>query len=180
MTFYDRIKHGVDLTKFKADQAMRVRQVQGEIEELRREITVIREQIASATLQLHQEGVIANPELEEFCVKIDQVSEQIEAKDNLIAAIRIEEPPRIAQPTNQYTPVTPCPHCNFNVPVGAVFCTNCGNAIPSPAVPDPISSPAAARLCINCGSELDAGGSFCTQCGHNNSQDDAVSEEEDQ
>jgi len=168
MSLVDRFKHGVDLTKFKADQALRIRDVEGEIGALRREISTVREQIASTALKLHKETPISNPELEELCLQVDQLFEQIASKENVISAIRIEEPPQIAEQAPQDYPGSPCPNCSFKVPLGTKFCTNCGQSMPELK---PVSEPAPqsnTQACANCGVELDTAGAFCTQCGHNN------------
>ena len=168
MSLVDRFKHGVDLTKFKADQALRIRDVEGEISGLRRDISAVRERIATTALNLHQEGPVANSELEELCLQVDQLLEQIGAKENLIASIRIEEPPQIPEQATQDYPGYPCPNCSFKVPVGAKFCTNCGQSIPEPSPPSEAAPQSTARVCANCSSPLDTAGAFCTQCGHNN------------
>jgi len=170
MSLVNRFKHGVDLTKFKADQALRIRDIEGEINNLRRDISGIREQIASRALKLHQEGAIANEELEALCLQIDQVLEQIGSKENLIESIRIEQPPQIPATMPQDYPGSPCPNCSFKVPVGAKFCTNCGHVMPEPEIESESASQPSAKVCANCGATLDAAGAFCTQCGHNNSQ----------
>ena len=159
----------MDLTKFKADQALRIREVEGEISGVRRDIAGVREQIASTALKLHQESPIANQELEELCLQVDQLLEQIGTKENLIESIRIEEPPQIPEQAPQDYPGYPCPNCSFKVPLGAKFCTNCGQSMPESSPSSEATSQSIARICSNCGSQLDSGGSFCTQCGHNNS-----------
>ena len=168
MSLVDRFKHGVDLTKFKADQALRIRDVEGEVSALRREISTVREQIASTALKLHQEDPIANPELEELCLQVDQLLDQIGSKENGIEAIRFEESPQIPEQTPQEYPGSPCPNCSFNVPLEAKFCTNCGQAMPEPNTEGVPAPQANTKACANCGAELDTAGAFCTQCGHNN------------
>jgi DNA-directed RNA polymerase subunit RPC12/RpoP len=168
MSLVNRFKHGVDLTKFKADQALRIREVEGEISTLRREITTIRERIAYTALKMHKESPLANSELEVLCVQIDQLEEQITTKGNVIEAIRIEEPPQIPVEATQDYPGYPCPNCNFKVPMGSKFCTNCGQAISQPSPTSEAQTETTVRVCSNCGYQLDTAGTFCTQCGHNN------------
>ncbi|MCJ7658643.1 MAG: zinc ribbon domain-containing protein [Anaerolineales bacterium] len=170
MSLVDRFKHGVDLTKFKADQALRIREVEGEISNVKREIAGVREQIASTALKLHKEAPISNPELEELCLQVDQLFEQIGSKENVIEAIRIEQPPQIPEQASQDYPGYPCPNCSFKVPVGAKFCTNCGQSMPEPSPTSEATSHSTARVCSNCGAHLDTAGAFCTQCGHNNAE----------
>ena len=164
MGLFNRFKHGVDVTKFKADQLMRVNRVQGEIEGLRRQISEVRLQIAGAALNLHQKGALANPELEELCLKIDDLQRMIGDKEARIAAIRAEEPP--PGPTGYYASLNPCPNCNFEVPPGAAFCTNCGNAMPAPAKPEEPASAGGGITCPNCQTQNPDTARFCTVCGH--------------
>lgn len=179
MTIYDRLKHGVDVTKFKADQAMRIREIQSEIDFVRRDISIVRDQIATATLNLYKEGVTADDKLEELCVKIDQFNEQIKLKNNLIASIRAEPPPRVPQSAYQHPAVNPCPNCRFDVPKGSLFCTNCGNSMPEPPVTTPNSSPGFKVFCTNCGNQLPDRAEFCTNCGHKNPKENVIFEQED-
>jgi hypothetical protein len=179
MTIYDRLKHGVDVTKFKADQAMRIREIQSEIDSVRRDISIARDQIATATLNLHKEGVTADDKLEELCVKIDQFNEQIKLKDNLIASIRAEPPPRVPQSAYQHPAANPCPNCRFDVPIGSLFCTNCGNTMPEPSGTVPNASPGSKVFCTNCGNQLPVGAEFCTHCGQKYSQSNVTSEKEE-
>ena len=128
----------------------------------------VREQIAMAALRLHQESPLANPELEELCLQVDQFNEQIALKANVIEAIRVEEPPQIPEQTAQDYPGYPCPNCSFKVPDGAKFCTNCGQVMPEATLENKLAPEPQARVCSNCGATLDSVGTFCTQCGHNN------------
>lgn len=163
MTIYDRLKHGVDVTKFKADQAMRIREIQSEIDSVRRDISFFRDQIATAALNLYQEGAITDEKLVGLCLKIGELNEQIELKDNLIASIRAELPPQIPQTPSQ--PGIPCPNCHANVQIGSQFCTNCGNEMPEPTVTVPSAAAGAQVFCTNCGNQLAEGTEFCTNCG---------------
>jgi RNA polymerase subunit RPABC4/transcription elongation factor Spt4 len=158
MSIFDKAKQGVDVAKFKADQLLRVNKVQNEIGALRRDITGVREKIAEAVVQLHKQGPLTYPEVEELCLKIDQLETQIAEKDAQIVAIRTEQPPiavvaagAAAAAAGQATAA--CPHCHAPVPVDAAFCPNCGKQIP----PRP--------KCKQCGYVLDAEAMFCPNCG---------------
>jgi membrane protease subunit (stomatin/prohibitin family) len=48
-----------------------------------------------------------------------------------------------------------CPKCGHQNPVGAKFCSNCGEKIEA----------AAGGFCSNCGAQLAPGAKFCAQCG---------------
>ena len=86
MPVFDRLKHGVDVTKWKADQLLRINRVQNEIIDLRREITGVRDKVAAAVIDLHKKSALAHPELEELCLAIDKIEAQIGEKEAQIAA----------------------------------------------------------------------------------------------
>jgi hypothetical protein len=88
MSIFDKAKQGVDVAKFKADQLLRVNKVQNEAGALRREILGVREKIAEAVVQLHKQGPLTYPDVEDLCLKIDQIEAQIAEKDAQVAAIR--------------------------------------------------------------------------------------------
>ncbi len=149
MPILDRFKQGVDSAKFKADQMMRVNRVQGEISNLNREISTLREKIANTALELHQGGRLSLPELDELCVSIDRLNAQTVEKEAQIASIRAETPPQApvaspSAPTPEPAPVTPA----------------------SPVVAQaPVAPPADIHKCPSCGAELATKVTFCPNCG---------------
>ena len=179
MPLFDQLRHGVDVTKFKADQVLRINRIQNEIGDLRREILGAREKISDIVLQLHKQSTLTYPQLEELCFAIDQTELRIAEKDSQIAAIRIETPPQasssptsapVIQPPTLITPSepeNPCPHCQFDAPVGAMFCPSCGQAIPQQLSNQPISVAKIQELgkCADCGFTLPASATFCPECG---------------
>ncbi len=162
MPIFDQLKRGVDKTKFEADRVLRINKVQNEIGAVKREILGVREKIAEAVVQLHQQGPLAYPEVEDLCLKIDQFEAQIAEKETQIAAIRAEQLPiavvaagtaGVAATAFAGQPTAPCPNCRAAVPIDAAFCPNCGHKIP----PRP--------KCTNCGYLLTAEAMFCPNCG---------------
>lgn len=129
MAFINRLKHGMDLTKFKADQLVRINQVQTEINERRDRIGSIHRQLAAAAIDLHRRGALSNPELTELCQAIDGLNRVIAEKESLIAAIRVEPAPQYLEPAAPI-PANPCRSCGSGIPAGAEFCPNCGLSIP--------------------------------------------------
>jgi hypothetical protein len=150
----DRLRHVGDVTKFKADQLLRVNRVQSEISNLRREIQTTRDRIASAALELHRSDSLLPAEIEQLCTAVDRLNAQIMEREALIAAIQAELPPQLAVPPVTYgapaiqpttRPTRACPHCGFGAPVHAAFCPNCGKALPKsaePSAPSPADQPA--------------------------------------
>ncbi len=177
MPLLDQLRHGVDVTKFKADQALRINRVQNEIGGLRRDILGIREKIADAVLQLHKQNALSYSELEEMCASIDQIDLRIAEKEAQINSIRAEVPPQTARPsmptyqpsapTAPGTPRNPCPNCMFDAPIGAAFCPNCGKSIPQQPPDQSIDGTLAGELnkCVACGALLPESATFCPECG---------------
>ncbi len=153
MPILDRFKQGVDSAKFKADQLMRVNRVQGEIGNLNREISTLRDKIASVTLELHKAGRLPLPELEELCVSIDRLNAQIVEKEAQIASIRAEVPPQAPG----VAPAAPAPE-----PAPAASPSPVAAEAPAEA---PVAPAAGVRKCASCGAELSAKVSFCPNCG---------------
>jgi RNA polymerase subunit RPABC4/transcription elongation factor Spt4 len=168
MSIFDKAKQGVDVAKFKADQLLRVNKVQNEIGALRRDILGVREKVAEAVVQLHKQGPLSYPEVEDLCLKIDQLEAQIAEKDAQVAAIRAEQPPvaavaaGVVAATVAGQPTAACPHCRTAVPIDAAFCPNCGQQIP----PRP--------KCAKCGYLLGAEAMFCPNCGQRVEQEKPV------
>ena len=164
MPIFDKIQHGADLAKFKANQLLRINRVQSEISGLRREIQAVREKVINTTLSLHQKGILTPPELEELCLIIDKYKTEIVDKEALIESIRIETLDGQTATAPQSQPANPCPKCNYDIPLGAVFCPNCGLGLaktPSVSVTPGVDT----AKCSSCGGDLPSDSDFCPNCG---------------
>lgn len=176
MPIFDRLKHGVDVTKFKADQLMRINRVQGEIDTLRQNIAQIQKNIYTKAYDLHQAGSLANPELENFCLLIDDIYHKIRDKENDIAIIRTEDVPKYIPPPIVSSVANPCPECGFDIPSTAAFCPNCGHTIRDDSVP--ISETQDGMItCPVCGNNIMDTMPFCPECGHKMSESDLPASE---
>lgn len=146
----DRLRHATEVTKFKADQLLRVNRVQGEIGTIRREVQLTRDRIAGAAIELHRNGQVLPIEIEQLCIAVDRLNAQIMEREGIIVAIQAEPPPQLVAATAsqpmQYgaasvqsatvaRPAQACPHCGFGAPLQATFCPNCGKALPKPSAP---------------------------------------------
>ena len=171
MSILNRLKHGVDITKFKADQILQINRVQGEIDILLQDVAQIQKKIALKSFELHQAGHLANPELEEFCQGIDDKNRQIREKEAMIAAIRAEEAPQYVPP-QVYQAAHPCSDCGFDIPVSAAFCPNCGRTVPTPP-PNPANEAAPFIICRSCGIHVAITAAFCPECGSKITQPDS-------
>ncbi len=163
MTVFNRLKHGVDVTKFKADQLLKINRVRGEIDVLLQDIAQHQKKIALKAIELHQAGVLSNPELDQLCLGIDDINQLIRQKEAQIAAIRAEEAPQYIPPPIGVVQ-NPCSTCGFDVPISASFCPNCGKTVipPQPTTTSEIDSES---ICQNCGNSIHKGVVFCPQCG---------------
>jgi RNA polymerase subunit RPABC4/transcription elongation factor Spt4 len=171
---FDRFKQAANVTKFKAEQLLRVQGVQNEIAGINQQVNGLRDRIAAAVLDLHQKGPLGIPELDEICASVDALQAQIAQKEAQITAIRNEQPPQAGAPAPQASAPPPpavevktCPNCHTSVPASAMFCTSCGyNFQQEPAAPEaaPEDAPAT-QTCPNCHFEAPATSAFCPNCG---------------
>jgi hypothetical protein len=150
MSIFNQFKHGVDITKFKADQLIRINRIQSEIDGVKPKITETKLQIGETAYSLHQRGELADPMLQELCGVIDTINQQIAERERQIASIREEQPPQGPQISQQAGPF--CPTCHNPYSKGAVFCMHCGSPVP--------------KTCPQCGTLITENARFCTTCGH--------------
>jgi hypothetical protein len=183
---FDSLKRAANETKFKADQMLRVQRVQNDIAGVHQQLTVMRDRIGGKALELHQQGALSIPELEELCDGVDALYAQIAQKESQIAAIKAEQFPSAApapqqgfqqqgyppqqqgfQQQPQYAPppqvaMKTCPNCHAAVPGPAMFCTTCGfNFQQAPAA----EAPKATKTCASCQFEVPVQSAFCPNCG---------------
>ncbi len=182
--FKQSLNQTVNSTKFKADQLLKINNIQGEIGGLQREANTVREQIASTVVELHQRGALPVPELEGLCAQVEALLAQVAEKQRQIEAIRAEPMPGQAPAAAPQQPVYPaqpapvpapypnqvasavdtkvCPTCQATVPGVVVFCPNCGFNFP-PAVAE--AAPKTTKTCPSCQYEAPLTSAFCPNCG---------------
>jgi rRNA maturation endonuclease Nob1 len=178
MAFMNRFKHGINVTKFKADQMMRINKIQGEINEIRQQISGAHMEIANTAFGLYKQGHLADADIKRLCIAVEGLMSQIAEHEAMIEAIRAEEAPR--QPVEDWgVPQNPCPYCRFDLPEGAVFCPNCGHSLPETSSMEMPSVQAAASACPNCQAQLPPGVSFCPNCGHPIQRVEGIREQEE-
>lgn len=163
MPILDQLRHGFDVTKWKANQLMRINNVQSEISSMRHETQSLREKIANSVISLHRQNSLSYPDLEDLCTAIDKIEAQIAEKQAQITVIRAETPPQAPQPIAA-GPSNPCPNCRFNIPTGAVFCPNCGRQLPTPSESVNSATPPNTNQCSKCGFNFSTGATFCPNC----------------
>lgn len=166
---FDRIRNAADIARFRADQLVRINRLNGEVQNLNGEKRAVRTKIADVAIRLRRNGVLSRPELDELCDTMDQLEAFIAEKEEQIAGIRAEIPPRIPEegrPSSDSAKAVVCPSCGFAVPIGAAFCPECGLRMPeTPEEQSRASSSEISSKCLNCGFGLPAEAQFCPNCG---------------
>jgi len=145
--------------KWKADQMVRSNRAQQEINNIKREVAVARDQIAGALLDMRQRGEAVPAEIEPVCANVDVLVAQLAEHESMLAAINAEQSPGAA-PAAAAT--KSCPSCHTAVPAAAMFCTSCGyNFVTAPAA----AAQKTTVPCPNCQFEVGGGAAFCPNCG---------------
>lgn len=168
---FDKFKQNVGqaaaVAKWKADQMVRQNKVQGEVNNIKREVAAARDQIAGGVLDMRQRGEQLPPEIEALCANIDGLMAQLAEHEAQLAAINAEQAPGAAPAPAAYAApaaaTKSCPNCHTSVPAAAMFCTTCGYNFAQPPAPAP--APVASVTCPNCHFEVQGGAAFCPNCG---------------
>jgi hypothetical protein len=148
-----------------ADRKRRVNRVKQELQELRAQEAQAINALSAQVLALYEAGTLKQPELISLCNGVDEVREQVQAKEDELEQLQPPPPqPAAAQPQpagQQPEPdaATRCPNCGVAVVAGADFCQNCG----CPLAQQPEAAPA--HFCVRCGAELRPTARFCPKCG---------------
>lgn len=151
MGFLDQISkqitQGVDRAKFEAEKFQKTTRLQGEANELRRQIDTKLGELGQRAYELQRAGQINSASLAELASAIDQMRSSLVGKEEDLkqaqAEVFVEPPPVVetAPPTAQQVPIsyepTPqpaasskiCGVCNFQMPASAMFCPNCGTRV---------------------------------------------------
>ena len=172
MPFQDRIAHAAAVTKWKADQQMRLLKSQNQVRELENQIKSQKAALADAALTLYAQEQLAEDELKQICAAIAALHEQIKEQQNSQEVIKSERAPELQAYSANYPPAQPaqlpteptsglvCPQCNRSL-VGR-FCPEHGVE----GVPKPSEQPAAIStnlVCPKCKRPLVA--RFCPEHG---------------
>ena len=147
------ISQGVDRAKFEAEKFQKTARIQGELNDLKRQIDANRLEFADRAIQLFRAGQIQSASLGELIRAIDALQASITLKEEELKSAQTEvfveqapparppaqdvpissEPPQ-ARPFAPAQPQAPagtkiCPNCQFQMPSSAMFCPNCGTRL---------------------------------------------------
>lgn len=146
MSFQARLSHAAAVTKWKADQQMRVLKCQNQIRDLEGQIKVQKSLLADTALSLYTQQKLTHEELIQICNAISQLHSQIKDQHNLEDMIKQERGPELSSYSASYPPAVSgevaaeatsglvCPQCNR--PLRGRFCPEHGvEGVPAPSQP---------------------------------------------
>jgi len=109
MGFQRRLSHMAAVTKWKADQQMRLMRSQSDVRELEGKLEAQKLALADAILAAHAEGTLDALDLLPLIGAVDELKAQIEVGQAQLEAIKAEEPPEMegAAPAAPAQPAEP-------------------------------------------------------------------------
>lgn len=155
MSFLDQLgktlSHGMDRAKFEAEKFQKTNRIQGELNHLKRQLDDKLIELGQRAYDLQRAGQINAPSVAALSQVIDRLRADVIVQEEALKALQAEvyeeptganppppvpaqsipispaPPAQTAPPPAQAAPGTKtCPACNFNMPMHAVFCPNCG------------------------------------------------------
>lgn len=148
-----------------ADRRRRINRVKQELQDLRAQEAQAINALSAQVLALYEAGTLKQPELISLCKGVDEIREQVQAKEDELEQLQPPPPqPAVSQPQPaeqqpQPDAVTRCPNCGVAVVAGADFCQSCGSPLAQQPAPAPV------HFCVRCGAELRPTARFCPKCG---------------
>lgn len=159
MALKDQIEHAAAVTKWKADQQVRILKIQGQINDMESTIKGRIYALGESTLRLSEQGELQQPSLLELTYQIASIKEQLLGLQQSLTAVKSESGPQRPQAQQAFSGLV-CPECG--VMLRGNFCPEHGVAGVPPATPEqvPVASSAAGYLaCPVCNQPLN--GKFC-------------------
>jgi predicted RNA-binding Zn-ribbon protein involved in translation (DUF1610 family) len=176
MPFQDKIAHAAAVTKWKADQQMRLLKSQSRIAEIESQIRNQKAALADKALTLYAQGQLLEEDLKQICDTIASLHEQIKEQHSLQEAIRSERPPEQQVYTSTYPPTQ---SANLQPEsMSGLVCPQCGRALVGRFCPEhgvegitpsqnsestPVDNSGAQMVCPKCGRPLTV--RFCPEHG---------------
>jgi DNA repair exonuclease SbcCD ATPase subunit len=147
------ISQGVDRAKFEAEKFQKTTKLQGDVNELQRQLNEKMVELGQRAYNLQRAGQINIPSIAQLARDVDKLQAQLVTSEEELKAAQAEifpEPPSYTPtptassaqsvpisveqantPPTQYAPPPSaaqkaCPTCGFQMPGTALFCPNCG------------------------------------------------------
>jgi RNA polymerase subunit RPABC4/transcription elongation factor Spt4 len=158
MALKEQIEHAAAVTKWKADQQMRILKIQGQISDMESTIKGRVYALGESTLRLSEQGELRQASLLELTYQISSLKEQLVGLQQSLTAVKTESGPQRPQPQQSYSGLV-CPECGEMLKGN--FCPVHGVAGVLPAAPEPTTPvPSDGYLaCPVCNQPLN--GKFC-------------------
>lgn len=135
------LSQGLDRARFEAERLQKTLRLQGEINDLKRQIDTRRQELGDRAFDLYKAGQIQSPTLGALVQSLDALRSQITLKEEELKRAQAEEyvepPPQpgsasapsasqAAPPPQPAADTRACPNCQFVMPRNARFCPQCG------------------------------------------------------
>jgi hypothetical protein len=159
MALKEQIEHAAAVTKWKADQQMRILKIQGQINDMESTIKGRVYALGETTLRLSEQGELQQPSLLELTHQIAALKEQLLGLQQSLTAVKTESGPQRAQAPQAFSGLV-CPECGAML--RGNFCPEHGVAGVPPTAPEPaptVSFPGGYLACPVCNQRLN--GKFC-------------------
>lgn len=158
MALKEQIEHAAAVTKWKADQQMRILKVQGQISDMESTIKGRIYALGESTLRLSDQGELQQPSLLELTYQIATLKEQLLGLQQSLTAVKTESGPQRPQQQQSFSGLV-CPECGEML--RGKFCPVHGVAgVPASAPESATSVPSVGYLaCPVCNQPLK--GKFC-------------------
>lgn len=172
MSFLDNLgksfSHGVDRAKFEAEKFQKTNRLNGEINQIKKQLDDKLIELGQRAYDLHRAGQISAPSVAALTQAIDRLRSDVIVKEEALKAVQAEnyeEPPAGAPPSAQSVPVThtpppppPSPAQQHTPPPSS----------PSPQerTPPPPQGATGSKTCPACGFNMPMHAVFCPNCGY--------------
>lgn len=157
-SFLGRIRSGVGKAAFEADKLRRINTVQSEIKALQDEVQRALNRVGDVAYELYRAGEVDHPALQDVCLQVQRLYEQIQAYEVELESIRQEE---YVEESLSAQNGRICPQGHGPIPPENNFCQECGARAVEVRAPARVNE----RFCQNCGQQLGAQSRFCAHCG---------------
>ena len=149
---------GIDRAQWEADKLVKINRIHGEVSDLEKELASAQARLANQVLELHSDGRLQVPELDEPIWGIADVEARLDEKKEELAAtstMKFEDVEGV-QKTAQAEGAKPAQPQLADEQVEAELAplTTLGEAAPE------------ALFCSNCGTSLQPDARFCPECGY--------------
>jgi len=158
MALKEQLEHAAAVTKWKADQQMRILKIQGQINDMESTIKGRVYALGESTLRLSEQGELQHPSLLELTQEIASLKAQLLGFQQTLTAVKTESGPQRPEVPQSFSGLV-CPVCG--VMLKGNFCPEHGVAGVLPAAPEPtMPVPSGGYLaCPVCNQPLN--GKFC-------------------